>query len=246
LSQSLRVPVDARRVLLAGDSHAEHWWPAVQALAAERSWQTELLWVQDCGWPAMDLEQTGATAESRCQPKLRAALLERVAQERVDLVLLASFTTAIRVLPGEAKAPVPEDAARARIAAASAAVVDALTAAGAQVALLEPIPVLATHPLSCVTADLDASACPTTPVAIPLDHRAEAAWRAVAAERPGVWTVDLDDVACPGGACRTVVGGRLTRRDTHHLMSGFAATLAGPLGAALQHAGVGLAQGSPP
>ena len=230
----------APRLVLAGDSHAEHWWPAVRRLAERSGWAADLLWVQDCGWPVMDLAATGATREARCGPLLREALKSHVEQSSADLVILASFTTGIRVLPGEIDHPIAEDDARAHIIEASEAMIDPLVASGAEVVILEPIPVLSQHPLSCVTADLDATACATTPQVLALEHRAEAAWRALAAARSHVSTVDLDALVCPEAACPTVVGGRLTRRDTHHIATAFAASLADDVGRELDRAGHGL------
>lgn len=229
------------RVLVAGDSHAEHWWPALEAVGARHGWDVDLYWVPACGWAEQDDRRCREAPRENCASELRATLHEELAREPAALVVLGSYMDGTCPVSGVS----PEDPAyAAAVEAAAGATVDRVRGAGATVLLLEPIPALAQAPLTCVDAALDASRCAQHPVVEPGPAAAEAGWRAVAGARDGVGTVDLDAVACPGGACPTVVDDRLTRRDVHHLQPSFVRSRAGAVEAALVAAGLDLESAS--
>ncbi len=58
--------------------------------------------------------------------------------------------------------------------------------------------------------------------------------------------LDLDALACPDGACPSVVDGRLTRRDVHHLQPSFVRSRVDEVEAALVAAGLDLETASLP
>jgi peptidoglycan/LPS O-acetylase OafA/YrhL len=229
--------VDGPRVLVVGDSHAEHWWTALAAVGARHGWDIALYWVPACGWAEQPDTQCREAVRNTCAADLRAWLHAELARTPTDLVVLGSYMDGTCAARG---VPVDDPGFAASLEAAAGDTVDRILRTGAQVLILEPVPDLAAPPLTCVDADLGAERCPTLPVEEAGPLASEAAWRRVAASRTGVGTVDLDAVVCPAGACPTVVDGRLTRRDVHHLQPSYAATLADGVTAALAAAGLDL------
>ena len=225
------------RVLLAGDSHAEHWWPAVSELGSRHGWDVDLYWVAACGWAEQQDERCRHRTRAECGTRLRTALAEEVARTPTALVILGSYMDGTCTVSG-----VPPDAPDYTdvLAAAADITLTRLEGSGAQVLMLEPIPALAVAPLSCVDASMDASRCPGDPIEDVGPTAAERAWRKVASGRDGVGTVDLDRVACPDGRCPTVVDGMLTRRDVHHLQASFVRTGVDAVEAAFVLAGLDL------
>ena len=104
----------------------------------------------------------------------------------------------------------------------------ALTAGGARVLLVEPMPVAAAgqDPFACLGAAATVDECRFVAAS---DRRAAAAYRR-AAEGGEVSTADLALLVCPGfPICDPVVNGEVVRLDTEHLTPKFAVTIVEPV-----------------
>jgi len=66
-------------------------------------------------------------------------------------------------------------------------------------------------------------------------------WRNLA-DRPGLVTVDLDELVCPGGTCPAMVDALPTHRDSQHLTGAYAGLLMPAVEQQLAEQGVDLAK----
>ena len=76
------------RIVLFGDSHAAQWFPALHRIADARGWRLEV--VTKVGCPTADVPTTRADRDPACR-KWRSAVVERLALEDVDLIVMSSY-----------------------------------------------------------------------------------------------------------------------------------------------------------
>lgn len=190
-------------VVLAGDSHADNWGPALEQLARTRGFTLVPVVERGCSW-------VRTSGPPKCEA-FRSELVRTVQERRPTLTLLVAGT----VDPNEL--------------AEGMSLLQPVAAASAHVVLMEPIPEMR-DPLPCLAergADCDAPAEQG-----PHHDALEAALRAAASDA-GVSVADLDAAICPQGICPARVGLRVTRLDAVHLAPGYAATLTDVLAQAL-------------
>ena len=226
-------------MVLLGDSHAEHWLPAMRQAAQEHDWQLYFFAKALC--PAADVPIWASVLRGPypdCST-WRAEVLRRVAElPQVDAVVLArrgEYGDRLAgpdgdALPVEQAAPLWEEGTRRTL--------DALTRATSRVVLLEPLPRPPSDVPSCVSeagGDWRSCAFPTDP---PSDRRtlvAQAEARAAASYGDAVQRLDLRDRVCPDDPCQVVsTAGTLLYRDDQHLTASGALSLADVLGDRLQ------------
>ena len=206
-------------VVLFGDSHAAHFFPALERIAERRRWRVTVLTKMGCA-PADALvwnARIGGPYEECVE--WRGHALERMERERPDLVVLsgASFYTVV------------EDGKR--LSDSAAALEDGLVRtlkrirrSGARVALIGDIPHAPFDVPDCVSENLDA----LDECAFPHSERRNTSEfdRRAAKRVPGVRLVEVTDALCPRGLCRAVIGDALTYRGSNHLTATFSRTLA--------------------
>jgi hypothetical protein len=224
-----------RVVVLVGDSHAAHWFPALQAAAEQQGWQLWFWAKSGCGYA--DVREWLASYRreyTECSAWRRSALQRIAALPRVDLVVVGRGISYLgqtldddgTLLDREAAAPVWADGARRTF--------EQLGAKGRRVLLLRDVPRPGFDVPSCLSARGPA-AC-TFPRAGHLHPDAQL-W---AAEQPvvralGLPVADLSTVVCPGDPCNVVSPrGAAIYRDNHHLTATFARESAGAVLSALR------------
>ncbi|WHT19879.1 SGNH hydrolase domain-containing protein [Crossiella sp. CA-258035] len=192
----------AEQVLLIGDSHASQWFPAVRQLAQRRGWAVRVRVKQGCPLPDLTVyNPTLGRAYTECDTWRRDTLAQ-VAGSKPKLVFLASLNqyTADQELLKEAWARS----------------LDRLAATGAPLVHLRDTPLPGKDIPACVSEDPAACGFP----------RERALRPDPLAGRPGLSTVDMNPVLCPGDTCPAVRQGVLLYRDDSHL-TGTAAALLG-------------------
>ncbi|WP_433048713.1 acyltransferase family protein [Dactylosporangium sp. CS-033363] len=216
-------------VVLAGDSHAGHWLPALEAVATQKRWRLVVYLRNSC--PMLDVEVAlphsdqpfaGCTAWNR---DLRTAL---TGSSRPDLLL----TSGTLYQPMHDGKPLVGKAG-------AAAQVDALrhtwsdfANAGVPVAVLRETPQPRMDMAECVTKhreELTKCAFPRPGALAGVGTLQEQA----AAGLSGVSLIDLNDAICPTDPCAAAIGDALVYRDSGHLTATYAATLAPRLALAL-------------
>ena len=203
-------------VVLFGDSHADHWLPAVERLAEARSWRLVTMLKSACG--VVDASRWHSPIGRmyvECDEWRRSALTE-IARLRPALVIAASANSSYNGLPdGEATA-------------GTARVFEALGRSSSAVLHIRDTPSLPFDAAACLERaqwrgqPLD-GACTFARGGVPDVERMQAA---AARRSRSVVSVDLDSLVCRTPRCSAVQNGHIVYRDRDHLTTAFAASLA--------------------
>ncbi|MCM6774229.1 acyltransferase [Nocardia sp. CDC159] len=202
-----------RTLAVVGNSHAEHWMPALQVLAERHHFR--LLVHLKMGCPLTLAEEVSYKGEPNpdCRDWSRE-VIDLLAEERPDWV----FTTATR----------PADGGGDETPADYVDVWSALSQRGLNVIAVRDTPWLRRNgiryrgidcladggtPVGCGMRRADALA-PVDPAAAP------------AAAFPNVFPLDLSDAFCDREVCPVVIGNVLVYHDEHHLTASYSRTLA--------------------
>ncbi len=221
-------------VMLLGDSHAQQWLPALDALARERGWRLRAVTKSAC--PMVDVSVWNAPlkrAYRECD-EWRARALQLMEDERPELVLVASADMYEVLDEGGARVAEGPGGRAAEDAAwdvGLAAYLRRLAERAPRVIVLADTPRVGYDPAECLATrsaieDCDASRGRM----VDADYAAREAQAATAA---GVGVVSALDWLCTEEVCALVRGPFLVYRDSHHLTATFAARLGTRLGAAI-------------
>jgi len=208
-------------VALVGDSHAAHWFPALEVLARQRGWRLVPLTKFSCVFVDLPIWSPNLNREYTECEAWRGNVVDRLNQLRPDLVVISSN----RYLPVVDE----RDSDPERQGAALARLIDRIPG---RVAIIADTPRSGVDVPACLAAHRDAiEECTTS-------RAAAFTWRHLRREREaaresGATLVDMSAAICPVDPCPPIIGTRLVYRDNHHLTATFARSLAGVLGAAL-------------
>jgi len=208
-----------KTIVLVGDSHADQLLTPLYTLATQHNWKIIRLWKSSCR-PALPVYTSNVEAENEpACTNWKKAIFDYVAGlEGVDAIVTSAATQGYYLLPN---APKPHDV-EAGLSGAWQQWLDA----GIPVLAVSDVP---TYPGMRVPECIDASQTRTDPCATPRsetivdDPILEAAQ---AFDRPDFASLDLYSYLCDEKLCHNVVGGLITHKDTNHLTSTFAKTLA--------------------
>ncbi|HEX5742126.1 MAG TPA: acyltransferase family protein [Pilimelia sp.] len=213
-------------VALIGDSHAAHWFDALDAVAKQRRWRLSV-WVRNECTPASVLVY--GRSQRQMLPdcsRWRAAALERIAAMKPALVVAANTGTYSTAADGGVDGHgVWVQGWRETVRRA--------TATGARMAFINTTPHLRDDVLSClVNHAADSRACQRDRrEAVPNVERRDVVARTLRAA--GVHVIDPLPWLCSATACPPVVANTLVYRDNNHLTTAYSALLAPVLGRAL-------------
>ena len=214
-------------VALVGDSHAAHWFPAIELLARQRGWRLVPFTKFSCVFVDMRIRSPRLGREYTECELWRERVVDRLVALRPDLVIVASDQELPVVVDSDDDPDLQGEAVARlirRIPGEVAIIVDTPRSD-------HDVPAcLAQHPKAI-------ERCTTT-------RSAAFGWRhmrreSVAARLSGATLVDLSAVTCPTDPCPPVVGSMLVYRDHHHLTATFARSLVDELAAALPVVGDG-------
>jgi len=206
-------------VALVGDSHAAHWFPAVEALASERGWRLVPFTKHSCTFVDLRIYSPRLQREYTECEEWRTNVVAALRTLEPDLVVVTSHRWFPTIVAGD------QDATRQGKAMARL-----LAQLPGRIALLADTPISRFDVPSCLSRHLrDVRECATDRV-YAFGSKPSVRER-VAAVETGAALVDLSDVICPGdGPCPVVIDGMIVYRDDHHLTATFAAALAPVLG----------------
>lgn len=212
-------------VLVIGDSHVEQWLEPLSAIAEDRNWR--LVSVLQGGCP-FTLQAVEAYADPEFGETCLAWNLEFI-----DLALALHPDTIITI--GTAAAPSdpgsePDAGEREHLHDQSAAL-ELFREAGIATVLIRDNPRFTFDNYVCVEQARSADECDVQrsqalAAANPLDS----------VEGPGVATIDMTDLICPDGVCRSVIGNVNVYLDDNHLTIAYTATMRPMLEERLQEA----------
>ncbi|MGW6694679.1 acyltransferase family protein [Rhodococcus sp. NPDC054953] len=204
-------PAATRTIAVIGGSHSEHWFPALEIIARDRGLRLETYMKVGC--PVM-LAAPGAEPEE-CEA-WSEGVVDALAAAPPDLV----FSTATRPLPAyEPGEHTPDGYVR---------LWTRLSELGIPMALIRDTPWLSENSVNYRAADCLAAG--GTSVSCGID-RARVFSEvdpslAATADLPLAHTLDLSDWVCRTDRCRVVEGNILVYRDSNHLTTAYARTLA--------------------
>lgn len=209
-------------VALVGDSHAEHWFPAVERIAKARGWKLVVMVKVSCPFTEMPLENTLLKRDYPECTEFVASAIDKLRRIKPDLVI----TTQLRWLhPAK-----PADESPAAQGRAIGAALNQVSGAKA---------VIVDTPWN----DEDAPAClsrhqrDVRPCAVPrymLSYGGVPEREKAAAKTAGAALLDFTRILCDKTSCPVAADGMIRYRDDHHFTETFARSLAPTLDRALQ------------
>ncbi|WP_251453254.1 acyltransferase family protein [Microbacterium sp. Marseille-Q6648] len=213
-------------VAVVGDSHVEHYLPAIAAIAEQRDWQVKLMWYAGCRAALPTYDDVVATFGDELQieqSEACGAWKERVGgvaagDPDVDVIVTTSGSRPMTDV-------VTDSASTSRIAEGFRGMWAQLAEGGAPVLVLRDGPLAPRSVPDCVASAGES----TDPCALPReDVLPEDAIDVALAQPlpPGVTTADLNTTQCDDETCHFVVGGVITHYDRSHLSATFAETIA--------------------
>jgi peptidoglycan/LPS O-acetylase OafA/YrhL len=208
-------------VVLVGDSHASHWFPALHAVAKRRDWTVVPFIKVACPFIDMAVHNRALKREYRECAAYNEAVLSRLEKLRPDLTIVALNHW---VTPHE-----EADAKLSRIGAALGRQVDRVPG---QVAILVDSPHSDDDVPTCLSKNIGRHERCVTPYAQAFsDH---AVIEKAGAKAAGVHLIDLGPAVCSEDPCPDVLDGLVVYRDYHHFTATFSKSLAPALDRALR------------
>ncbi len=209
-------------VVLIGDSHAAHWFPTFERLADERGWRLVSMTKSACPVADMPVYNTGLKREYAECSAWRAAVLERIAQERPDLVVVSDSRTGEFWVEGR-----PVDAAEHEDlwGAALGRTIRELDRLAEHVVVIGDTPRPHGDAPVCLSDHPDDALACATPVSRAIGRDRIATERRVTADL-GATFIDPTPWLCPTTPCPAFIGRVLIYRDAHHMTTVFARALA--------------------
>ena len=214
-------------VALVGDSHAAHWFPALERLATHEGWRIVTFVKVACPFIDMPVRNLALKREYRECTEFNEATLARLDAIKPNLTLVSTSRLAIHEMrDGDATVAAKGAAIGRMLARIPGNVGDHRRHAEAA----RDVPGC----LSSNQADVEACAIPRkTAFAERLG-----AIESIASKASGASLIDLTARICVGdGACPVVVNDRIVYRDHSHLTATFSRSLAPALGAAIASLG---------
>lgn len=222
-----------RTVVVIGDSHARAWIPAFDKIAesgASGGWRAFYLVKPQCVAARVALATPDDAAPFTDCADFQEWTIEQVRALAPDLVVVASSPPVNGLLQGDRRVntvagmtPLLDEGYDALFSR--------LSRAAQRVVLLRDVPKSSSDPATCLTTG--------TPTMATCMFRPEERSRMLgdvgvaSALAAGAEVVDPTPWLCWQGECPVVIGGTLSYRDTDHITTEYAASLAGSLGTAL-------------
>ncbi|MBJ7482878.1 MAG: acyltransferase, partial [Chloroflexi bacterium] len=204
-------------IALVGDSHASHWFPAIEAVALERGWRLLTFVKVSCSFTTLVQRNLALKREYRECTTFNEATVARLNQIKPALTIIVNRRTFRPITEGitSAMAGAALGEMVARIPGATAILVDTPDPG-------RDVPAcLSKHPS-------DIRACLFTQDAA--DNREIGVAERVAAEVSGALLIDLTGEICAAWPCSPIDQSVLIYRDEDHMTETFSRSLAAPLG----------------
>ena len=214
-------PDGARTVALVGDSHAAHWFPALQPIAEKHGWQLRPYIKLSCRFLDMSLYSYWYKRMYTECDRWRELVVDRLEELKPDLVIVAFV--------GDRETSNATDPDPAHQGEAMAHLLGRIP--GEQVIVVDTPGSVYNVP-ACLSRNVgDVRPCETARKTAFGVNPGEV--ERIAAEATGATLVDFSDRICPWDPCPVVLDGMIVYRDSHHLTATFASTFSAALEAAL-------------
>ena len=205
-------------IALVGDSHASHWFPAIEAIALERGWRLLTFVKVSCSFTTLAQRNLALKREYRECAAFNEATVARLNQIKPELTIIVNRRTFRPIGGGDTPelAGAAFGAMVARLPGATAIIVDTPDPG------FDAPACLSKHPSDirpCFFAQSD------------VDNGEIGIAERVAAEVAGAQLIDLTANICTEWPCSPIAGSVLIYRDEDHMTKTFSRSLAAPLGA---------------
>jgi peptidoglycan/LPS O-acetylase OafA/YrhL len=213
-------PAAPHRAVLFGDSHAVHWFPALNAAAKQAGWRFQS-WTKT-GCPSVDVRLRSQDQPYRACDEWRESIMARLQAEAPDLVVLSNrinYRSAIYdpVTGNDLTREESEEAWREGFRR----VVRTLREAGTQVLIIRDVPRASKQYTTCLVTSTHCEtprkeALSDTPLDIEVAREFGDA----------VMLADFTDIFCGASTCPATQDGMIVYLDPTHLTATYAATFA--------------------
>lgn len=220
------------KVWFIGDSHIDHWRPAVYPIARDKQWDMTFFSHSGCSlwetpltyWFTPDRQVPVPQAFSDACPQWPGLVLNQVTQEKPDLIIIGNYSSTQGLEDGS-KAPQEKQYAQAM-----KPWIDRWQTQGSKIVIIRDVPTAGSSlGPDCVSYSGAQCLAATSTVLWP-DPQFEAA------RSLKIPTIDMTDYLCSDGTCYGVVGGIPVYFDTNHLSKSYSMSLSVPLGRKLDEA----------
>jgi hypothetical protein len=213
-----------RTIVLFGDSHAQHWFPAVEQVAAATDARLVSLTKSACPSVVVTVYLPQRRRSYYECDQWRAAMLVRIISLRPSLVVISNLTAG-SVNSGEGPAsPSPNQWEQG-----FDVLLSRLNAAGIPVLVIHDTPYPGVDVPTCLARAAwrgESGACAfSLEAARVLSEPFRAARVRSVARHPDTWALDLTAVICPKAMCDTERDGYVLYRDGNHLSVRFSRSL---------------------
>ena len=204
-------------IALVGDSHASHWFPAIEAIALERGWRLLTFVKVSCSFTTLAQRNLALKREYRECTAFNEATVARLNQIKPALTIIVNRRTF---------RPIEENITSALAGAALGEMVARIPGA---TAILVDTPDPGRDVPACLSKHpSDIRACLFTQDAA--DNREIGIAERAAAKVSGATLIDLTANICTEWPCSPISGSVLIYRDEDHMTETFSRSLAAPLG----------------
>ena len=204
-------------IALVGDSHASHWFPAIEAIALERGWRLVTFVKVSCSFTTLAQRNLALKREYRECTAFNEATVARLNQIKPALTIIVNRRTF---------RPIQENITSALAGAALGEMVARIPGA---TAILVDTPDPGRDVPACLSKHpSDIRACLFTQD--DADNREIGIAERVAADVSGARLIDLTANICTEWPCSPISGSVLIYRDEDHMTATFSRSLAAPLG----------------
>lgn len=209
-------PGGSRTVVLFGDSHSMMYMPTLDTIGKQQGWKIIGLSRANCAIAEVKLSQF-------CD-EWRANSLERIAEEKPDLVVVATSTRAVYSLTINGK-KLSRAASEPYLVTGMVKTFNQLKQDAGQVILIRDqaqAPREPWLPHECVAENLNnLKVCAFKP-----KRNMKISFDVKAAGKTGVKIIDPMPILCSDGRCPAVIGNALVYRDSYHVSATYAVTMA--------------------
>lgn len=210
-------PASTFKVVILGDSHSVHWYPALERLATESGWRVLGASKSSCAFSTTMVQFGSPPREYEECMRWTANVARWALAQKPDLIIVS-------VSPNHSLAGRSARESQSELADGFIGAWTPLIRAGMKVAVVRHTPWQGTSAPDCmITFNMDVSGCSGTRAAVLRTAGLDIA----AAKDPRVGVLDFTAILCPRDVCPVVIGNVLVYRDKHHLTATFSRTMAG-------------------
>ena len=221
-------------VVLFGDSHAAHWFPAFESVVTLRGWTLINLTKTGCPSVSVPLNNLGRRYVE-CDEWRRYAI-DRIVKTHPTLVVVVNARTYNVIVGGKLPLTDTSGLARREWHDGLARTLTALVPSRARVLLLEDTPWPGFDIPRCLVKYIDTPARCDVSAKKALHPAMAESERHAAASVPGVGAFSMNDVICDGAVCPALRNGVVRYADNDHLSVRYSAALGPALSQALTRA----------